>query len=141
MNTSFYTCAIASITAAGVVVRPFRLPEAIWAVGGALLILLSGILNPMEVWAGVAKGTDVYLFLIGMMLFPSLPGRKGCLTGLQPLPRPMQEDRQRGSSLLSMVSAFSSLHFCPTTPRPLFSRPRSTPHAARQKSGIRYLTS
>ncbi len=77
MNTSFYTCAIASVTAAGVVVRPFRLPEAIWAVGGALLILLSGILNPMEVWAGVAKGTDVYLFLIGMMLLSELARKEG----------------------------------------------------------------
>ncbi len=77
MNPSVYTFAIAAATAAGVVVRPFRLPEAIWAVAGAGLILALGILTPEEVWTGVTKGTDVYLFLIGMMLLSELARKEG----------------------------------------------------------------
>ncbi len=77
MNPSVYTFAIAAATAAGVVVRPFRLPEAVWAVLGAALILALGILEPGEVWIGVTKGTDVYLFLIGMMLLSELARKEG----------------------------------------------------------------
>ncbi|MDM9646791.1 arsenic transporter [Rhizobium sp. S163] len=77
MNPSVYTFAIAAATAAGVVVRPFRLPEAVWAVAGAALILALGILEPGEVWIGVTKGTDVYLFLIGMMLLSELARKEG----------------------------------------------------------------
>ncbi len=77
MNQSALTLTIAAGTAAGVVIRPFRLPEAVWAVLGAGLILVLGILNLAEIWAGVAKGTDVYLFLIGMMLLSELARREG----------------------------------------------------------------
>ncbi|MBB4571210.1 arsenic transporter [Rhizobium leucaenae] len=77
MNAPFYTSAIAAATAAGVVTRPFRLPEAVWAVAGATLILILGIIPPDEVWSGITKGFDVYLFLIGMMLLSELARREG----------------------------------------------------------------
>ncbi len=62
------TIAICAIATAGVIVRPFRWPEAVWAIGGAVLLLLTGLIAPTAAWAAVAKGGDVYLFLIGMML-------------------------------------------------------------------------
>jgi arsenical pump membrane protein len=77
MSAAYYTSAIAVATAAGVVIRPFRWPEAVWAVAGALLILALGILTPAEVWSGVIKGLDVYLFLTGMMLLSELARREG----------------------------------------------------------------
>ncbi|WP_018902673.1 arsenic transporter [Rhizobium sp. 2MFCol3.1] len=77
MNNSILTFAIAAATAAGVVVRPFRLPEAVWAVCAALLIVTLGILSPEDGWAGVLKGTDVYLFLVGMMLLSELARKEG----------------------------------------------------------------
>lgn len=77
MNNSILTFAIAAATAAGVVVRPFRLPEAVWAVCAALLIVTLGILSPQEGWMGVLKGTDVYLFLVGMMLLSELARKEG----------------------------------------------------------------
>ncbi len=52
----------------GILFRPFRLPEAIWAVAGALLLVTLRTIVPRDALAGVAKGTDVYLFLLGMML-------------------------------------------------------------------------
>lgn len=62
------TVAVCAAATAGVIIRPFRWPEAIWAVGGALLLVLLGLIAPMNAWHAVLKGTDVYLFLIGMML-------------------------------------------------------------------------
>ncbi|MES1150573.1 MAG: SLC13 family permease, partial [Dongia sp.] len=66
------TCAIAALAAAGVVIRPFRLPEAVWAVIAAVLLVALGLLPVSGAWTGIAKGTDVYLFLIGMMLIAEI---------------------------------------------------------------------
>src|SRR3954449_10473034 len=57
---------------AGVIIRPFRLPEAIWAVIGATALVLPGFLPWQDALLGIEKGLDVYLFLIGMMLIAEL---------------------------------------------------------------------
>ena len=59
---------ISLISIAGVIVRPFKVTEAVWAVSGALLLVLLQLISLADVWTGIAKGTDVYLFLFGMML-------------------------------------------------------------------------
>nr|WP_321986268.1 arsenic transporter [uncultured Lichenicoccus sp.] len=68
---------IAGLATAGVIIRPFAWPEFIWAVTGAALLVLLGLLSPSEAWTGVARGTDVYLFLIGMMLLSELARQEG----------------------------------------------------------------
>jgi arsenical pump membrane protein len=68
MPHSIIICLISVAAIAGVILRPFRLPEAIWAVAGALLLVILRTILPREAMSGVAKGTDVYLFLLGMML-------------------------------------------------------------------------
>jgi arsenical pump membrane protein len=60
-----------------VIVRPFRWPEAIWAVAGAGLLLILRLLSPAEAFHAVAQGLDVYLFLIGMMLLSEVARREG----------------------------------------------------------------
>jgi arsenical pump membrane protein len=60
--------AISAISIALVILRPFRVPEFVWAASGALLLLVLRLLTLPEGLAGVAKGLDVYLFLTGMML-------------------------------------------------------------------------
>lgn len=77
MTESAITWSIAGLTAMGVVIRPFRWPEAVWAVLGAALLLAFRLIGPADVWAGVSKGFDVYLFLIGMMLLSELARREG----------------------------------------------------------------
>ncbi|TXI04570.1 MAG: arsenic transporter [Rhizobium sp.] len=77
MTETAITWSIAGLTALGVVTRPFRWPEAIWAVLGAALLLAFRLIGPADIWAGVSKGTDVYLFLIGMMLLSELARREG----------------------------------------------------------------
>ncbi len=68
---------IAGLATAGVISRPFNLPEYTWAVAGAALLLLLGLLSPAEAWSGAAKGADVYLFLTGMMLLSELARQEG----------------------------------------------------------------
>lgn len=60
--------AISAISIALVISRPFKVPEFVWAAGGAVLLLILRLLTPTEGLAGVTKGLDVYLFLTGMML-------------------------------------------------------------------------
>ena len=62
------TWAIAGLSTAGVIARPMRWPEWIWAVAGAVLLIVLGLMPLGEAGQAVAKGADVYLFLIGMML-------------------------------------------------------------------------
>jgi arsenical pump membrane protein len=61
----------------GVIIRPFRLPEAIWAMAGAVALVLLGLLPISDALAGMRKGVDVYLFLTGMMLIAELAQREG----------------------------------------------------------------
>src|SRR3954454_22659864 len=62
---------------AAVIIRPFRLPEAIWAVLGAAVLVLSGLISWTDALHGMRKGIDVYLFLTGMMLIAELASREG----------------------------------------------------------------
>ncbi len=68
---------IAAAATAGVITRPFSWPEFIWAVSGAVLLIVLGLLPISDALAGVAKGTDVYLFLVGMMLLAELAREEG----------------------------------------------------------------
>jgi arsenical pump membrane protein len=69
--------AIAAAATAGVIVRPFSWPEFVWALAGALLLVAPGLLPLRDALDGVLKGTDVYLFLIGMMLLAELARQEG----------------------------------------------------------------
>jgi arsenical pump membrane protein len=68
---------IATLAVAGVILRPLNWPEAIWAVAGAAFLVALGLVSLQEVWTGVAKGTDVYLFLVGMMLLAEIAREEG----------------------------------------------------------------
>ena len=71
------TWTIAATATAAVIVRPGKWPEAVWAVGGALALLLCGLLSISTALQAVAEGWDVYLFLTGMMLLSELARREG----------------------------------------------------------------
>jgi arsenical pump membrane protein len=59
---------ISLLAIAGVIIRPFKVTEAVYAVTGAVLLLVFQLIKPGEAVTGVLKGLDVYLFLTGMML-------------------------------------------------------------------------
>ena len=69
--------AIVALSTLGVIVRPWDLPEATWAVTGAVMLIVFGLLPWSDALKAVAKGTDVYLFLGGMMLLAELARTEG----------------------------------------------------------------
>ena len=69
--------AIVALGIAGVILRRWRWPEAIWAVAGAVALVALGLLPVTEAWTGIAKGADVYFFLTGMMLIAELARSEG----------------------------------------------------------------
>jgi len=71
------TWCIAALATAGVIVRPWRLPEAVWAVGGAALLVVAGLVPPDRAWSAVGRGVDVYLFLAGMMVLAEVARHEG----------------------------------------------------------------
>jgi len=77
MSEHFLVYAIAIMATAGVIIRPFKLPEFIWAISGALLLVVLGLITLATAWAGIAKGADVYLFLTGMMLLAETAREEG----------------------------------------------------------------
>jgi arsenical pump membrane protein len=68
---------IAAASAAGVILRPFKLPEAIWAVAGAAILTMTGLISFRDALTGIGKGADVYLFLTGMMLLAETARSEG----------------------------------------------------------------
>ena len=77
LSTDTPAWAIVLVATACVIIRPFRWPEAIWAAAGAVLLVALGLLPVGDAVAGMRKGVDVYLFLIGMMLIAELARREG----------------------------------------------------------------
>ncbi len=76
---------IAAGTIAGIVIRPRRWPEAIWACLGAALLVALRLLSPRLALAAIAKGGNVYLFLAGMMLLAELARHEGVFDWLASL--------------------------------------------------------
>jgi arsenical pump membrane protein len=72
---ALWTIAAASI--GGVLIRPRGIPEWVWAVTGATLLVAFGLEPLPAVVSAIGRGTDVYLFLAGMMLLAELARREG----------------------------------------------------------------
>jgi arsenical pump membrane protein len=74
------TVLIWAIAAAAIGAILFRLkewPEAVWACLGAALLVVFRLIPASQAIHAVSKGTDVYLFLTGMMLTADLARREG----------------------------------------------------------------
>ncbi|MCX2562124.1 arsenic transporter [Acetobacter farinalis] len=76
---------IAALATAGVIIRPFRVAEWIWAVTGAVLLVITGLMPGAEAASAVMKGMDVYLFLTGMMLLSETARANGLFDWLATL--------------------------------------------------------
>jgi arsenical pump membrane protein len=77
VDHAILTLGIAAVATLGVIVRPFRLPEYVWAVSGAAALVLAGLLPWRDALAAAGRGTDVYLFLVGMMLLAEVARLEG----------------------------------------------------------------
>jgi arsenical pump membrane protein len=68
---------IIAVSIALMLVRPRGIPEVWWISGGALLLIVLRLVPLKLAGQAIAKGTDVYLFLIGMMLLSELAREQG----------------------------------------------------------------
>jgi arsenical pump membrane protein len=71
------TWSISALAVLGVIVRPWKVPEAAWATLGAAALVLFSLISPPDAMAAILKGTDVYLFLVGMMVLAEVARQEG----------------------------------------------------------------
>ena len=76
-ETNAATWGIAALATLGVIARPWNLPEFVWAIAGAALLVAFNLLPWPDALAAAAKGTDVYFFLVGMMLLAEVARQEG----------------------------------------------------------------
>src|SRR6202050_2356824 len=68
---------IVAVSIALMLARPHGIAEVWWISGGVLLLIILRLVPLKLAGQAVAKGTDVYLFLIGMMLLSELAREQG----------------------------------------------------------------
>ena len=70
-----WTISLASIL--GMLLRPRRIAEAYWVCGGAILLILTRLIPLPQAMHAVYEGSDVYLFLAGMMILAEVAREEG----------------------------------------------------------------
>jgi arsenical pump membrane protein len=79
-HSVIWTIAAAAIL--GVIARPWNWPEFVWALAGATMLVLFHLLPWQVAVAAVGSGTDVYFFLVGMMLLSEVARKQGLFNWL-----------------------------------------------------------
>jgi arsenical pump membrane protein len=85
VNHNALILSVTAFATLGVITRPLRIPEYVWAVVGAVVLIAFGFLSWRDAVAAAAKGIDVYLFLIGMMLLAEVARQDGMFDWLAAL--------------------------------------------------------
>ena len=85
MSHNTLILSVGAVATLGVITRPLRIPEYVWAVVGAVVLVAFGFLPWRNAVAAAAKGIDVYLFLIGMMLLAEVARQEGLFDWLAAL--------------------------------------------------------
>jgi arsenical pump membrane protein len=98
---------IAALATAGVVFRPLRLPEVVFAAAGAVSLVAFGLLPLSGALGAIAKGSDVYLFLAGMMLLAETAKQSGLFDWLAALAT--RHAKGSGKRLFLLVYAVGTL--------------------------------
>jgi arsenical pump membrane protein len=106
-DTHAATWGIAGLATFGVIARPWNLPEYVWAITGAVLLVAFDLLPWRDAMAAAGKGTDVYFFLIGMMLLAEVARKEGLFDWLAQ--QAVKHARNSASRLFSIVYAVGTL--------------------------------
>src|SRR5437868_5007030 len=77
LTKTLLTALIALATLTGIMVRPFKLNEAMTAMAGAALLLLLGLINPGDAFSTLYKDWNIFLFFLGMMSLSALAEAAG----------------------------------------------------------------
>ena len=106
-NPSIVIWAVAALATCGVILRPWRVPEYIWALSGAIALTASGLIPLPAALHAVAEGMDVYLFLIGMMVLAELARQEGLFDWLAAYA--VQHAKGSGKRLFDLVFLVGTL--------------------------------
>jgi arsenical pump membrane protein len=107
LDAATATWGIAGLATLGVVVRPWNLPEFIWAATGAVLLVAFDLLPWREAVAAAGKGLDVYFFLIGMMLLAEVARKEGLFDWLAV--QAVRRSRKSASRLFAIIYAVGTV--------------------------------
>jgi arsenical pump membrane protein len=88
-------------------VRPRGIAEVYWVGGGALLLVLFRLIPLRLAGHAIAEGTDVYLFLIGMMLLSELAREHGVFDWLSSIA--VRQANGSTARLFSLIYAIGTL--------------------------------
>ncbi len=101
------------------IVRPFRVHEAWWAAGGAIALMLAGAISPPAAVRAIGRGTDVYLFLAGMMALAAYANVAGVFAWVAALAvRIAGASRLRLFVLIYVPAVIDALRRYDASPRP-----------------------
>ena len=68
---------IAILTLIGIMVRPFKWNEAMLAMAGAGLLLILGLINPLDALTVLLNDWNIFFFFLGMMALSALAEAAG----------------------------------------------------------------
>lgn len=96
-----------ALSIALMLLRPRGIPEVWWVAGGALVLVALRLVSPRDAMQAVSKGSDVYLFLAGMMLLAQLAQAHGVFDWLAAI----AVEHAQGSRvrLFSLIYVFGAL--------------------------------
>ncbi|HVB22552.1 MAG TPA: ArsB/NhaD family transporter [Ktedonobacteraceae bacterium] len=77
LTTTLLTVIIAIVTLLGIMIRPFRWNEAIFALSGAALLLIIGLISPVNAFFTLYKDWNIFFFFLGMMSLSALAETAG----------------------------------------------------------------
>ena len=77
LTTTLLTVFIAIVTLLGIMIRPFRWNEAIFALTGAGLLLIIGLISPVNAFFTLYQDWNIFFFFLGMMSLSALAEAAG----------------------------------------------------------------
>lgn len=77
LTTTLLTALIALLTLVGIMTRPFRWNEALIALAGAALLLITGLISPLDALLTLYSDWNVFFFFLGMMSLSALAEAAG----------------------------------------------------------------
>src|ERR1700686_3829034 len=77
LASTLLIASIALFRVAGIMIRPFKLDEARIALAGAGLLLISGLINPLDALTTLLQNWNIFFFFLGMMALSALADAAG----------------------------------------------------------------
>lgn len=102
LTKAVITLVIAVATLAGIMTRPLKLNEAIIALGGAILLLIIGLIAPLDAVITLLKDWNIFFFFLGMMALAALAEGAGLFDWLAA----QAAQLSRGSARLLLLNTF-----------------------------------